>query len=91
MSRIPVFEIGLWNAWILSVLMLLPLPFVVFVRKGVFKKTASIHASVLTDRESKIFIFSKIFMLSAFIYSIFLPLKVGTVWFSIGLPELAKK
>jgi len=86
MSITPVFEIGLWNAWIFMLLVLLPLPLVVLFRKGVFKKTASIHASILTGTENKIFIFSKIIMLSIFIYSIFLPLQLGTVWFSIGLP-----
>jgi protein-S-isoprenylcysteine O-methyltransferase Ste14 len=85
MSITPVVEIGLWNAWIFMLLVLLPLPLVVLFRKGVFKKTASIHASILTGTENKIFIFSKIIMLSIFIYSIFLPLQLGTIWFSIGL------
>jgi len=86
MSLIPVFEIGLWNAWIFMLLVLLPLPLVVLFRKGVFKRTASIHASIPTETENKIFIFSKIIMLSVFIYSIFLPLQLGMIWFSIGLP-----
>lgn len=86
MSITPVVEIGLWNAWIFMLLVLLPLPLVVLFRKGVFKKTASIHASILNGTENKIFIFSKIIMLSIFIYSIFLPLQLGTIWFSIGLP-----
>jgi len=86
MSITPVFELGLWNAWIFMLLVLLPLPLVVLFRKGVFKKTASIHASIPTETENKIFIFSKIIMLSVFIYSIFLPLQLGMIWFSIGLP-----
>ena len=86
MSLIPDFELGLWNAWIFILLVLLPLPLVVLFRKGVFKKTASIHASIPTGTENKIFIFSKIIMLSVFIYSIFLPLQLGMIWFSIGLP-----
>ena len=86
MSLTPAFELGLWNAWIFMLLVLLPLPLVVLFRKGVFKKTASIHASILTGTENKIFIFSKIIMLSVFIYSIFLPLQLGMIWFSIGLP-----
>ncbi len=86
MSLIPVFELGLWNAWIFILLVLLPLPLVALFRKSVFKKTASIHASILTETENKIFIFSKIIMLSVFIYSIFLPLQLGMIWFSIGLP-----
>ena len=86
MSLTPVFELGLWNAWIFILLVLLPLPLVVLFRKGVFKKTASVHASILTGTENKIFIFSKITMLSVFIYSIFLPLQLEMIWFFIGLP-----
>ena len=86
MSLTPVFKIGLWNAWIFILLVLLPLPLVVLFRKGVFKKTASIPASIPTGMENKIFIFSKVIMLSVFIYSIFLPLQLGMIWFFIGLP-----
>ena len=86
MSLIPPLEIGSWNAWILMLLVLLPLPLVALLRKGVFKKTASIHTSILTETENRIFIFSKVIMFSLFIYSIFLPLQLGTIWFSISLP-----
>ena len=86
MSLIPVFKIGIWNAWIFILLVLLPLLLVVLFRKGVFKKTDSIHTSILTGKENKIFIFSKVILFSVFIYSIFLPLQLGTVWFYTGLP-----
>jgi len=86
MSIIPAFELGLWNVWIFMFLVLLPVPLVAFLRKGTFKKTASIHASVLTKTDNKIFISSKVIMFSVFIYSIFLPLQLGSIWFSIGLP-----
>lgn len=86
MSLIPAFKIGLWNAWIFILLILLPLPLVALFRKDLFKKTDSIHASILTETENKIFIFSKVIMFSVFIYSIFLPLQLGTIWFYIGLP-----
>jgi len=86
MSWIPTFKIDLWNAWIFILFVLIPLPLVALLRKDVFKKTASIHDSILTETENKIFFFSKVIMLSLFIYSIFLPLQLGTIWFSIGLP-----
>ncbi len=86
MQLIPVFKIGLWNAWIFILLVLLPLLLVVLFRRGVFKKTDSIHSSILTGTENKIFIFSKVILFSVFIYSVFLPLQLGTIWFSIGLP-----
>ncbi len=86
MSLIPVFQIGLWNTWIFMLLCLLPVLLVALFHKEVFKKTDSIHASILTGRENKILIFSKVVMFSLFIYSIFLPLQLGTIWFYIGLP-----
>ena len=86
MSLIPAFQIGSWNAWIFMLLCLLPVPLVALFHKGVFKKTDSIHASILTGRENKILIFSKVVMFFLFIYSIFLPLPLGTIWFYIGLP-----
>ncbi len=86
MSLIPAFQIGLWNAWIFMLLCLLPVPLVALFHKGVFKKTDSIHASILTGTENKILVFSKVVMFSLFIYSIFLPLQLGTIWFYIGLP-----
>ena len=66
-------------------LVLLPLPLVGLYRRGVFKKTASIHSSILTETESRVFIFSKVIMLLVFICSVFLPLQLGTIWFSIGV------
>jgi len=86
MHLIPEFKIGLLNAWIFILLVILPLVLVVLFRRGVFKKTDSIHSSILTGRENKIFIFSKVILFSVFIYSIFLPLKLDTIWFYIGLP-----
>ena len=86
MPLILAFEIGSWNAWIFMLLCLLPVPLVALFHKGVFKKTDSIHASILTGRENKILIFSKVVMFFLFIYSIFLPLPLGTIWFYIGLP-----
>ena len=86
MSLIPVFEIGLCNAWIFMLLIFLPVPLVILFHPGVFKKTDSIYTSVLTQKSKRIFIFSKVIMFSLFIYSIFLPLQLGTTWFSIGLP-----
>ncbi len=76
MPLIPTFEIGLWNTWIFMLLILLPLALVALFRKGVFRKTVSAHASILTETENKIFIFSKVIMLLVFIYSIFLPLQL---------------
>lgn len=85
MQLVPAFKIGILNAWTFILLVLLRLLLVGLFLRKVFKKTDSIHASILTSREKKIFIFSKIILFSVFIYSVFLPLKLGTVWFYTGL------
>jgi protein-S-isoprenylcysteine O-methyltransferase Ste14 len=83
MSLIPGFELGLWNAWLLI------LPFFVLIF-GI--------SYVVVDRQSPLFIWpeytarekrmtqmmSNLLLLVA-LYSIFLPLKTGTIWLGMGL------
>jgi protein-S-isoprenylcysteine O-methyltransferase Ste14 len=84
MSLIPVFKIGVWNAWMLvTLLALIPLV-MVSIKKGLFKKTEA--TAKLSKAEKKVFAFSKIVLMLTFLYSIFLPLKLGTAWFYVGLP-----
>jgi protein-S-isoprenylcysteine O-methyltransferase Ste14 len=85
MLLIPAFKIGVWNAWIFMLYELLPVP--LFTLTALRKRAPSapdISALKTTDR--KIFLYSKVIMFLPIIYSIFLPLQLGTVWFYIGLP-----
>jgi protein-S-isoprenylcysteine O-methyltransferase Ste14 len=86
MSLIPAFEIGVWNAWIIIVLSFLSCPIPIFLinKEAVKKFTAT--PSVPYSRTEKIA--DRIYLLlalAAIIYSIFLPLKPGTVWLYAGL------
>ncbi len=87
MSLVPELEIGLWNAWILKLLLPLhPLIMIIidkFVGTGdIFKK---MEAPVYNKTESIMNIFgSFILFFGLFIYSIFLPLQLGTAWFYAG-------
>jgi protein-S-isoprenylcysteine O-methyltransferase Ste14 len=84
MSLIPSFNIGVWNAWLLMLpLALIPVIFA-SVKKGLFKKTES--TTKLSKTEKVIFRFSKVFLMLLFLYSIVLPLKLGTLWLYVGLP-----
>ena len=86
MSLIPAFDIGVWNAWIITVFLILtgmiPGFFVSKERmekmgkRPPFNKTEKILA-LLTH---------VVIMPAAAIYSLFLPLKLGTIWLYIGLP-----
>jgi protein-S-isoprenylcysteine O-methyltransferase Ste14 len=84
MSLVPAFEIGVWNAWLLTFPLLLIPAILTSVKKGVFKKTES--TVNLSKSERIVLALSKVFLALIFLYSIFLPLKLGTLWFYVGLP-----
>ena len=82
MLLIPAFEIGLWNAWIFIV------PLIVYWLVGIkflfFKRIP--ESPPLKRRKDKIL--SQILvvtMFGSYFYSIFVPFKLGTIWFYIGL------
>jgi protein-S-isoprenylcysteine O-methyltransferase Ste14 len=54
------------------------------IKKGLFTKTEA--TANLSKREKGVFVLSKVALILAFLYSIFLPLRLGTLWFYIGLP-----
>ena len=91
MSLTPAFDIGLWNAWIFELCTLLPLPVVLLVQKRRASKSekgvkAKGELDYMNGTEKKLFTFSRVVMFLPIIYSIFLPLKLGTTWFYVGLP-----
>jgi protein-S-isoprenylcysteine O-methyltransferase Ste14 len=82
MSLIPAFEIGLWNAWIFMLYHFLPMPLLMLIHKGLAKKVQEPNS----EAEKKLYPVMWIIWLLALIYSIFLPLQIGTIWFYVGLP-----
>jgi len=84
MSFIPDFELGLWNAWIFMVPSLLIMLLWLLVMT---KKRAPSPTKVRLSKTKMSFsIISKFIYFAAVIYSVFIPLKLGTIWFYIGLP-----
>jgi protein-S-isoprenylcysteine O-methyltransferase Ste14 len=86
MSLIPAFEIGVWNAWIFMVLDLLTFPFFFRVATGRAPKEESHNVTALPRFKRTLLYSSKAIYIPAAIYSIFLPLQLGNLWFYIGLP-----
>ena len=88
MSLIPTFEIGIWNAWIFMLLDIMTLPFFIRVAKKRDKGSDSPKEVFDSLGRIKKFLFysSKLIYVPALIYSIFLPLKLGTIWFYMGFP-----
>jgi len=84
MSLIPAFEVGVWNAWIFMAYLWLSM--IPFMYVGVKKDAPSVEDSGLS-RVAKMFASSsKLLLFPATVYSIFLPMNLGTAWFYVGLP-----
>jgi protein-S-isoprenylcysteine O-methyltransferase Ste14 len=85
-SLIPAFELGLWNAWIFMVpaLLVLLLCFPVMMKKdapgGPARVPCKSKITLLVGSLSKIIFFPTV------LYSVFLPLQLGIIWFYVGLP-----
>jgi protein-S-isoprenylcysteine O-methyltransferase Ste14 len=79
MSLVPAFEIGLWNAWILAIALLLFAFVPSLVLNDYDKKMGGPEGSGKGGTLTNIFFFILV------IYAIFLPVKLGTVWFYTGL------
>jgi len=87
MSLIPAFKLGLWNAWILKLLGIL----VVAVTGSLSNKAAmEKFGEKLTVPHTKLEEISErlisLLSLPFILYSFFLPLKLGTLWFYVGIP-----
>jgi protein-S-isoprenylcysteine O-methyltransferase Ste14 len=79
MSLVPAFKIGGWNAWILTILL-----FIFIMLSGLLPK--DIGKRIIPAKETKeINNVMMIVFFTMIIYSIFLPLKLGTAWFYVGL------
>ena len=84
MSLVPAFELGLWNAWILMIWLIL---FPIFLNIGVKDKRISkrLETSVPIKYEKALNAISMTAMIVGVIYSIFLPLQFETILFYVGL------
>ena len=86
MSLIPEFELGLWNAWIFVLSFLL-----MFIVWEVLNRLRGQKGSSRPDKpqfnenERKLYGTSQLIFWASVIYSFFLPLKLGTAWFYVGL------
>ncbi len=89
MSLLPAFRIGLWNAWIFLVLFLAAsMAFLSIDNEKSGKRGEGEPAwSELSKTAKIVFVITHIMIMPfTFVYSIFLPLKLGTLWFYVGLP-----
>ncbi len=86
MSLVPAFEIGIWNAWIFMSAFILQMLAVMLSGKGVWQRSGHPADVEKSKTEKRAGIIGNSIWALATLYSIFLPLKQGTLWFSIGFP-----
>ena len=85
MSLVPAFKIGVWNAWIFMIWPWVAMLVVRLVGVDVYRR-ASGQPEMKTSRPYRIASYvSMVIETMAVAYSIFLPLKLGTIWFYAGL------
>ena len=85
MSLIPAFKIGVWNAWIFMSVSLLQMLAIYLVDKRAWERSHTPSEAKRNKLERYTGIIGNFIWLSALIYSVFLPLQLGTMWFYIGL------
>ena len=83
MSLIPEFALGLCNAWILVIPMLIT--FFFDVRVTAARESGKAGDFELTKRENMLMNAVFLPMIVSFVYAIFLPMQLGTIWLYSGL------
>ena len=83
MSLIPAFELGLWNAWIL----IIPILIISFsdMRVTAARESGKAGDFKLNRKENKITYVVFLPMVTSWGYAVFLPLQLGTVWLYSGV------
>ena len=92
LSLLPVFELGFWNAWVLIIFLFLidiglsSLVIRLVLGRTKYQESSQRHSErpELSSREKKIDQLSTIILVPLIVYSIALPLKLGTGWFIFG-------
>jgi protein-S-isoprenylcysteine O-methyltransferase Ste14 len=89
MSLIPAFEIGIWNLWILQLFVLLTpyIPYLFLSKEGRKRNGRTTKAFPMPSKTVKVLAWSTHLVIApiVIIYSIFLPLKLGTPWLYVGI------
>lgn len=80
-----IFKIGFLNAWILMSVFIWQMLIIMFARDSVRQRSHVPQEAKRSTLEKYIGIIGNVVWFIALVYSIFLPLKTGTIWFYMGL------
>ena len=89
MSLIPAFEIGIWNAWILQVIFFLMMsaPDLFMSKEAKERGNRATQSPPFSKAEKRLALSTHVIIMPfVIVYSIFLPLKIGSAWLYVGLP-----
>jgi protein-S-isoprenylcysteine O-methyltransferase Ste14 len=79
------FKIGLWNAWVFMSIFLLQMIAIFLIDKRSWERGHLPKEVKRNKLERNAGIVGNVMWLLTMIYSIFLPLRLGTIWFYVGL------
>jgi len=86
MLLIPAFQIGVWNAWIFMIWPWVDMLAVRLVGVDVYRRASGLPSEMKTSHRYRVVSYVSMAVdTMAVAYSIFLPLKLGTIWFYAGL------
>jgi protein-S-isoprenylcysteine O-methyltransferase Ste14 len=86
MSLVPAFKIGVWNAWIFMICPWVDMLAVRLVGSDVYRRASGLPSEMKTSHRYRVVSYVSMAVdTMAVAYSIFLPLKLGTIWFYAGL------
>jgi hypothetical protein len=81
MLLIPAFRIGVWNAWLFMIWPWVDMLAVRLVGSDVYRRASGQPEMKTSHRYRVVSSVSMVIDTMAVAYSIFLPLKLGTIWF----------
>jgi protein-S-isoprenylcysteine O-methyltransferase Ste14 len=86
MSLVPAFQIGIWNAWIFMIWPWVDMLIVRLVGLDVYRRASGLPSEMKTSHRYRVVSYASMAVDTvAVAYSIFLPLRLGTIWFYAGL------
>jgi len=85
MTLIPALKIGVWNAWIFMIWLILQTLAARLLSEELYKKAGNPPEMKSSHTDRAVSGISPLIWLIGTAYSIFLPLQLGTIWFQIGV------
>ena len=85
MEFFPDFKLGMWNAWLFMSVFLLQMLVIMLISRQVRERSHVPNEAKRNRLERYTGGLANLFWLLTLIYSVFLPLQTGTIWFYIGL------